>query len=305
MILLSGAPLIGINLLPLLAALCYRGPGGFALASALAALFGLLLAPLREKCISRRYRRPYAKIAQKAAGEPVFWGMLIFLLAVYGGICFFGRIPVSLGLAGIVFCGLILGLSIIAESKRGIKMGHIRFVPVRISSFSGGGVVFPRLMAPFALASLVSLLLPLLIFGSGYTTGRASALPEDVPGEVIRPEEYETHAAFQASFSLRPLGGETPERGAYLRYHQGDDGLIGGYSVMEDAGGGETPPFPLGDLMNFLARRQYTPAPANAPRERLPVFGALLLCVPVFLQIGQKHGKKKGLLVYNDKRIAA
>jgi hypothetical protein len=301
MILLSGAPLIGINLLPLLAALCYRGPGGFALASALAALFGLLLEPLRNLCISRHYRSPYAKIV----GEPFFWGALIFFLAVYGGICFFGRIPVSLGLAGIVSCGLILGLSLLAESKRRIKMGHIRFVPVRISSFTGGGVVFPRLMAPFALASLVALLLPPLIFGSGSVAGGASALPPDVPGEVIRPEEYEAHAAFQASFSLRPLGGETPGRGAYLRYYRGNDGLIGDYSLMEDAGAGETPPFPLGDLMNFLARRKYTPAPANAPRERLPVFGALLLCVPVFLQIGQKHGKKKGLLVYNDKRIAA
>jgi hypothetical protein len=124
---------------------------------------------------------------------------------------------------------------------------------------------------------------------------------------VISPGEYETHAAFQASFSLRPLraGGDNPGDGEYLRYHRGADGLIGDYSAVEDARGGEIPPFPLEDLMNFLVRREYAAPPVNTPGELFPVFGALFLCIPSFFPIGQRHSKKKKLLVYNDKRIAA
>ncbi|MDR1108032.1 MAG: hypothetical protein LBL19_03250 [Spirochaetaceae bacterium] len=307
MVLLSRAAWTGISLLPLLAALCYRGPGGFALASVLTALFALVREPLGDFFISRRYWDRYAAIAKKSGKGPSFWGALSFFLAAYGGICYLGRIPVSLALAGIVSGALILGLSLLAESKRGIKMGHVRFVPVRISVYAGRGGAYSRVMAPFALASLGALLLPSLLAGPASAVVHGALSQAEPPGEVIRPGEYEAHAAFQASFSLRPLrtGVDAPDPGPYLRYHRGNDGLIGDYAAMEDAGVGEIPPFPLEDLMNFLAHRNYAPAPAAAPEDRLPVFGALLLCIPIFLQIGQRHGKKKGLLVYNDKRIAA
>jgi hypothetical protein len=301
MVLLSGAPRIGIRLLPLLAALSCRGPGGFALAALLTALFGLLLRPLREFFISRRYRNQYIKINEKKGGSPFFWGMFFLFLAVYGVFCYLGRFSALLGGMGIGSFFLILGLSLWAESTGGIKMGHVRFVPVPISVHSPGIRVFSRIMAPFALGALASLFLPPLIFG--YTP----PVPAERQGELISPGEYETHAAFQASFSLRPLrtGGDDPGEGEYLRYRRGEDGLIGDYSAVEDDRGGEIPPFPLEDLMNFLARREYAQPPANTPGELFPVLGALFLCIPSFLPIGQRHSKKKKLLVYNDKRIAA
>jgi hypothetical protein len=307
LLLLSGAPWIGIRLLPLLAALSYRGPGGFALASVLTALFALIREPLGDFFISRRYRGRYTAITKKSGTGPFFWGTLLFFLAAYGGIGYAGRIPVSLVLAGIGSCALILGLAFFAESKKGIKLGHVRFVPVRISVYSGKGGAFSRVMAPFVLASLGALLLPSLLAGPASGAPRGSPPQADPPGEVISPGEYEAHAAFQASFSLRPLrtGGEAPDPGPYLRYHRGSDGLIGDYSALEDVGTGEIPPFPLEDLMNFLARGKSARAPVSAAEDRLPVFGALLLCVPFFLQIKRRHGKKKGLLVYTDKRIAA
>jgi hypothetical protein len=306
MVLLSGAPRIGISLLPLLAALSCQGPGGFALAAFLTALLGLLLRPLRDFFISRRYRNHYIQINKKNGEGPFFWGMFCLFLAGYGVLCYLGRFSAALGLTGIGSFFLILGLSLWAESKGGLKMGHVRFVPVPISSHSPGIRVFSRIMVPFALGSLASLFLPPLIL-RGYAAGDAPPVPAERQGELISPGEYETHAAFQASFSLRPLraGGDNPGDGEYLRYRRGEDGLIGDYSAMEDDRGGEIPPFPLEDLMNFLARREYTQSPVNAPGDLLPVFGALLLCIPGFLPIGQGHSKKKRLLVYNDKRIAA
>jgi hypothetical protein len=61
----------------------------------------------------------------------------------------------------------------------------------------------------------------------------------------------------------------------------------------------------LEDLMSFLVRREYTQPPVNTPGELFPAFGVLFLCIPAFLPIRRRHSKKKRLLVYNDKRIAA
>ena len=306
MVLLSGAPRIGIRLLPLLAALSSQGPGGFALAAFLTALFGLLLRPLREFFISRRYRNQYIQINKKNGESPFFWGSLLLFLAGYGVLCYLGRFSAVLGLTGVVSFFLILGLSLWAESRGGLKMGHVRFVPVPISVHSPGLRVFSRVMAPFALGSLASLFLPPLVL-PGYAAGGVPQAPAERQGDLISPGEYETHAAFQASFSVRPLraGGDDPGEGGYLRYRRGEDGLIGDYSAVEDNRGGEIPPFPLEDLMNFLARREYAQGPVNTSGELFPIFGALFLCIPGFLPIGQRHSKKKRLLVYNDKRIAA
>ncbi|MDR2631075.1 MAG: hypothetical protein LBC60_09150 [Spirochaetaceae bacterium] len=309
MLLLSGAPRVGISLLPLLAALSYPGPAGFALSAFLTALFGLLLKPLREFFISQRYRRRYTGINKKTRTFKPYGKAVPLFLVIYGAICYLGHFPVFLGVGGIFSFFLILGFSLWAESKRGTNMGHIRFVPVPISvSFLGSGG-FSRIMIPFALASLGALLLPPLILGSGDTPGRNAAASSPVStewqGYMINSEEYEAHARFQASFSLRPLrtGGDNPEYGEYLRYHRAGDGLIGDYSAAEEIP--ELPPFPLEDLMRFLTRREYARLPVYTPEDLFSVFMVLFFCIPIFLPIGQKHSKKKRLLVYNDKRIAA
>lgn len=307
MLLFSGAPRAGISLLPLLAALSYLGPGGFALSASLTALFGLLLQPLREFFVSRRYRRHYAGIAKKTRLFKFQWGAIPLFLVIYGAICCLGSFPIFLGAGGIFSFFLILGLSLWAESKRGTAMGHIRFVPVPISLPFPGMGTFSRIMLPFALGSLGALFLPSLILGSGYALGDNPPVSVEWQEYTINPGEYEAHAAFQASFSLRPLrpGGDNPENGEYLRYHRAEDGLIGDYSAAEDGHLREIAPFPLEDLMNFLTRREHIRTLVYTPRDMIPVFMVLFFCIPVFFLRGRRHSKKKRLLVYNDKRIAA
>jgi hypothetical protein len=307
MLLLSGAPRIGISLIPLLGALSYWGPAGFALAASLTALFGLLLQPGREFFISRRYRSRYTRMGKKTGRRGFRWGVSPLFAAVYGVICFLGRFPLSLGVAGIFSFFIILGLSLWAEAARGTGMGHVRFVPVSISVHSMRIKEFSRIMVPFALGSLGALVLPSLIIGSHNAAGDNLLVPAEWRGYMINSGEYEAHAAFQASFSLRPFrtGGDNQDSGEYLRYHRGGDGLIGDYSAVEGGHTPEVPPFPLEDLMNFLSRREYIRSPAYTSGDLFSVLAVLFFCIPFFLPIQQGHSKKKRLLVYNDKRIAA
>jgi hypothetical protein len=303
MLLLSGVPWVGLNLLPLLAALSYPGPAGFALSAVLTALLRLLLQPLREFFISRHYTR----IDRKTRFFKSQWGALLLFLVIYGAICYLGRFPVFLGAGGIFSFFLILGVSLWAESKGGAKIGHIRFVPIPISVPPPGADKFSRIMIPFALGSLGALFLPSLILGPGYAAEGKPPVSTEWQEYMINSEEYEAHAVFQASFSLRPLrtGGDNPENGEYLRYYRAEDGLIGDYSVVEDNRAQEIAPFPLDDLMNFLTRRKHIQTPVYTPGDLLSVFMVLFFCIPIFLSVGRKHSKKKRLLVYNDKRIAA
>ncbi|MFP3089820.1 hypothetical protein LQZ21_05785 [Treponema sp. TIM-1] len=307
MLLFSGAPWIGISLLPLLAALSYPGPAGFALSASLTALFGLLLQPLREFFIARHYRRHYVGINKKPVFFKSQWGMIPLFLVIYGVICYLGRFPVFLGAGGIFSFFLILGLSLWAESKKGTRMGHIRFIPVPISVPFSGIAKFSRIMLPFALGSLGALFLPPLILGSGYAAADNPPVSAKWQEYMINSEEYQAHAAFQASFSLRPLriDGDTPDHGEYLRYHRADDGLIGEYSAVPDDHVREITPFPLEDLMNFLARREHIRPLVYTPGDLLSALMVLFFCIPIFFPFGRKHSKKKRLLVYNDKRIAA
>jgi hypothetical protein len=175
-------------------------------------------------------------------------------------------------------------------------------MPVPISVHSTGTRVFSRIMIPFALGSLGALVLPSLIGGVPFASLHPR-LPEEWQGYMIHSWEYEAHAAFQASFSVRPFrtGGDEVDAGEYLRYHRDGDGLIGDYSVFEDDLVREIPPFPLEDLMNFLNRRGYGPSPGDL----IAVLMVLFFCIPFFLPIRQRYSRKKSLLVYNDKRIAA
>jgi hypothetical protein len=307
MLLLSGAPRIGISLIPLLGALSYWGPVGFALAASLTALFGLLLQPGREFFISRCYQSRYTKMGKKTGTLRFRWGVSPLFAAVYGIICFLGSFPLSLGIAGIFSFFIILGLSLWAETKGGAGMDHVRFVPVPISVCSMGIKGFSRIMVPFALGSLGALVLPSLIIGPNNAAGDNLLIPAEWRGYMINAGEYEAHTAFQASFSLKPFrtGEDNQDNGEYLRYHRGGDGLIGDFSAIEDDRTREIPPFPLEDLMNFLSRREYTRSPVSTSGDLFSVLVVLFFCIPVFLPIQQGHSKKKRLLVYNEKRIAA
>jgi hypothetical protein len=324
LLLLLRPSLPALSLLPLLGAAVFLGPPGFALGGVLSALFSLFLEPLREWFASRRYaRRPRAegrdfpprdrKLFRRRAlfkGESCRLRFLSggIFLAAYGLICFSGAVPPVPALVLAAGFFIILGFSVWAESKRGLEQGHIRFFPVPITG-SFRGPFFPAAMLPFALGAVFSLFLA--AFPSGAYKAPVSAggdLPRELP--LIREEDYRNHLVFQASFSVTPLGGR--EDFAYESYYLGEDGLIAG--VLEDSGGDRSsktgglsrdrdfPPFPLADLTAFLENGDPRP---GIEGDRIPVALGGLLCIPVLLRLASRYRKKKKMLVYNDKRIAA
>jgi hypothetical protein len=164
-------------------------------------------------------------------------------------------------------------------------------------------------MLPFALGAVFSLFLTAL--PSGASRAPVSAGEDLLRGlPLIREEDYRKHLAFQASFSLTPLGGRADF--AYESYRLGEDGLIAG--VLEDSGGDDCsktgglsrdqdfPPFPLADLTAFLESGDLRP---GIEGDRIPAALGGLLCIPVLLRAAFRYRKKKKMLVYSDKRIAA
>jgi hypothetical protein len=287
-----------------------NAPLGFALSAVLAGLFRVLRDPLGECAARRRYGR-------KPGGADLFrlfrpqWLLGAVLLAVYGIICVSGGIALP-GLGGLAVFAGILRFALAAESGR--REGHIRFLPAPIRGFSLKRAPFPGVMIPFALASLAFLLVPPLfsgpaaVAGAVETASTAAAVPETAVSETgggagggvnrmsVLRADYEAHLAFQASFSITPLGRE----GAYPEYTLGEDGLLTGVPDTGPGPGIPDQPFPLADLAGFL---EYGEPPQGG--RWIPVCLVWGLCVPPLFQAGQRYRRKKKILIYNDKRIAA
>jgi hypothetical protein len=164
------------------------------------------------------------------------------------------------------------------------------------------------------LASLGAFFSPLLLPGPYFSP---RAVPEEPP--PVSKEDYETHAAFQASFSVNSLGGEgnggdsgTDEAGgSYVRYYLGEDGLIAGTRAYDrefihrDRENDDIPPFPLEKLIEFLENYNHTDTGKFRWGDMVPVLIALGLCVPGIFRRRRKGRKGEGPLIYTYKRIAA
>ncbi|MDR3167352.1 MAG: hypothetical protein LBT93_05360 [Treponema sp.] len=308
-LILSGTPLFYIALLPILAPLLLAGPPGFALSAILVGLSALLREPVRDYLILRRYQ--YRRFLPGPVGRQILgdWlgifrrqGVLspVFIL-VYGIICGTGGIPPILGL--FFFCSLlgVFFLFIRAELSRGETPEHIRFVPVSILDVSVNRRFSPGIVFPFALASLFSFFFPLV---SGFS---GPSYPELGTFSLVSPSEYEEHIRFQRSFSVTPLGNRG--RADYTRYIRDEDGLIA--AVPAEPGGapvkgeGRIPPFPLENLMAFLENAGTAGEAYSAPGDLFPACLVLLAGIPVLFSLRRGNRKKKKILVYQDKRIAA
>jgi hypothetical protein len=299
--------------LPVLAGLSFAGAPGLALGAFLMGLGGLLLEPGEEYFVYRRYKKtrpPFGPGESRPPGEllgpfrnrlfltPVFIGGPV-LCSVLGGVHPLLALAAGTGFGGIyVFSHWVF-------SRRGEAQDHVRFSPVLILKAPALKADFPRFMAPYALAALVAVPLGLLFPGPAQ-----SPILKELPAPV-REAEYRAHAAFQASFSLRPLGRKTGEP-AYFHYILGDDGLIAGKTAAlpTDAGGlspDEIPPFPLKNLMEALDGREKTAGGKSGPLwgELAPVFIALILSAPVFIKPRRGDKKKRKRLLYREKGIAA
>jgi hypothetical protein len=299
-----------LSLLPSLAPFALTGPAGFALSGALFGIFGVTLDPLREFFVSRRYRVQsfYSRTGEFQWGAyGSSWFLAALFLLVYGLICFTGGIPVLTALAALLSFFCVLCTSLRAEVNRGKIQDHIIFLPVNIRESPLRLSRFPRIVLPFALASLAAL-------GPSLPAG-VEGRDLNAPGaDIILPSagDYHRHAIFQAFFSLRPLGagpeGLLPEGSyPYLRYTLGLDGLIsgGGSAAEEYPGTGDFPPFPLEDLAAFLGGEALRSVPERGLRDLTPVF---IILIPGLLSLfgaRRSYRKKDALLLYTDKQAAA
>jgi hypothetical protein len=214
---------------------------------------------------------------------------------------------------------LLLGLSVFAvlgvqilgtKLALSLKRGHIRFVPIRISARAP--VPAPWFILPFALVSLA------VLFFSGTDTIQAELAGwEGLP--LVNASDYAEHIRFQRSFSYLPLKADDRSNRSYHSYTLDSEGLIAGAveasSVLgtvlaaEDYTDGPIPPFPLTELMMFLAAQAYeTPSievSEMSPKELFPSVLILGLSMPLFLHGWHRRRKNGKLSIYIDKRIAA
>jgi hypothetical protein len=337
----SGEPALFMALLPVLGALTFAGPPGLALGAALAVLSGTVAEPIRDRWAAHRYRLDpaghYGKLYPVLA---VPLGTALFFLGIFGilyGIsppagnltgAVQGKSLALLGTAGLVCSGGILWLLLWIEANQGNDQDHVRFMPVRIMEATNWGRI-NRTLIPFALASLAALYGPQM--SEGLRTYHDPGFIAD-PRYLIDAAAYETHAAYQVSFSFIPLGrGPEPSLPVvnYRQYRLGEDGLIaeefstgaegdpppslaGEYPYGEPV----IPPFPLEDLIAFLEGFSHTTGGELNGVTALRIISLSMLGLVLFLMAPgvyrrglrwytQRAGKKKHILVYNEKRIAA
>jgi hypothetical protein len=237
--------------LPALAAFASGGASGFALAALLLGLSVLLYDPLAELCRPRR----------RSGGLDSFraqWLLSPFFLAGYALVTLYSGFspPLALGIFA-AYTGIYLfSVRTFSLPRAG---DHIRFAPVLIArpslsaGFSNAGkTALP--MLPFALAGLLAALLAAHAGGVRFEGGSAVFTAPS----LVTEEDYRSHAALQASFSLRPLGREAAgdRSGPYPAYELGPDGLVSPVyktAAEPSAGAQEESPFPLKQLMDFLS----------------------------------------------------
>ena len=289
--------------LPALAACASGGAPGFALAALLVGLSALLHDPLAELCGPGRRR---SGVLDSFRAQ---WLLSPFFLAGYTLVALYSGFspPLALGIIA-AYTGIYLfSIRTFSLPRAG---AHIRFTPVLIArpslaaGFSGDGkAALP--MLPFALAGLLAALLTVRAAGvrSGSWTAAFTAPP------LVTEEDYRSHAALQASFSLRPLGREAAgDRGPYPAYELGPDGLVSpAYrtAAMPSADAQEESPFPLKQLMDFLSAggvKGQSPAatdggtiPGGGAGDLAPALVPLLFIIPGILPRRRAKGAKPAM----------
>ena len=267
--------------LPVLAFFVFFGTAGFILAALLIAIAALLREPLLELFFFLRYLERGALYPQRGQ-RPKFpeykgksiknrfkrdifmpfrfnWLLASGFFAVYTFVVFYTKILILLSMGVFFLFAVIFGFSLRVFSLRGDSQGHIRFLPVSIRKKPVNPVFF-TVMLPFIFAAAAAQL-----FSSTMPVSSESAALVSLQGELVTEEQYLAHAAFQSSFSLRPLNRENenlypegnlgPDRPRWEmpEFSQADDGLVD--PVQADSvlpSEADMPQFPLKKLMDFL-----------------------------------------------------
>jgi hypothetical protein len=237
-------------LLPALAPLALAGAAGFAMASLLAGCAALFAGPWLEWRLTLPRRR----------GTPPTLCRLLppMFLIFYGAIAFFSGlhplfiIPVS------VFFGILMVLQI-RDAYREAVYGNAglwglffkrrdihRFFPVPIFSRRSIPFTFSWAMLPFAAVALVLACAGMVVSAPG--PAAALTLPT---ADTVTEADYYSHYWFQSTFSLRSLHAPEQDMGIYELTPDGLLGQTGGDNATEIESSA-VPPFPLGDLVQYL-----------------------------------------------------
>jgi hypothetical protein len=293
-----------LGLYPIIAALSLIGAIGMVLGTVLYTLAGIVLPSVQEWFVSHRYKRYVHtdlfrnRVAIACMVAPVLYGVLCMVFHV---------LPV-LGIAGFVCFFMIFFVTLWTQSSQGKAYSHIRFMPVPIAGFSAVRPVIPRTVIPVAVAALVALFVPSVLPAPVSIT-----LIDDFnlidQATLIPYTDYESHAFFQSTFSLFSLGAAVSDRTQqqYTWYHLDGNGLIA--QAENTPARYEIPPFPLGNLMEFLEHYQnpeqvsYNPPPQSAvPWGLIPVMIIILICcipLPAGIPLWHRSERKQSSPVYS------
>jgi hypothetical protein len=354
-VLVSKSHAVTLALAPLFTGFAFTGSIGLALSAVLLAISSVIAVPLRELFAARRYGdaeiavwarikhsfHPVTRTKLKIKHLPSAkqFGLLLsivlffLLIGLYVYIGITNKVPLAFEGAVFACVCIVLSLALWAESNRGGSQDHIRFMPVPIIGSTAITPVFTRGIIPFTVAAFLALVLPDKLGLNQYRAPGYAGYPE----YLIQKSDYESHLAFQTSFSFTPLGAKGTDN-TYVQYYLGEDGLITGTKEYDgyltgtasppDTDGVRVhsmrkknignfdafPPFSLENLMDFLRdsghNEQNIVKTGVETQDLLPIALLILPCILALLNIGQRY-RKKNMLVYNEKwnlfrkRIAA
>jgi hypothetical protein len=236
-----------IPLLPALAPLALAGAAGFAMASLLVGCAAIFAGPYLEWHLTAREGQTPPALCRLL--PPMF---LIF----YGAVAFFsGLHPLFIVPVSVIFCALMVLQ--IRDAYREAANGDFalwgvffkrrnthRFFPVPIFSRRAQPFAFSWAMLPFAVAALALAGASMVVSVPGPAS--APALP---PADTVTEADYYSHYRFQSTFSFRSLNAPGQDMGMY---EVAPDGLLNESKGLLNETADSAPPFPLGDLVQYL-----------------------------------------------------
>jgi hypothetical protein len=230
--------LIGVFiLLPVLFPLSFFGAAGLASAAVIAGLFALLAEAINELCILHGKRRGFLLKKSTALFMPylIEISLMVFTLLV---IAILSNLPLIF-ITVIFLVSAFLSFFSIWVLQGG--KNHKRFTPIKIINKHNFDFAFSIYMLPFAVSSIMALLLSLWFAGSAKT--------ESPIKRIIHEHEYREHIDFQTAFSTSPLWDTQAD---YSDYFFDKDGLVAEKPVNNMENIRNYPPFPLAPLMNYM-----------------------------------------------------
>ena len=284
--------------IPIILAFAWLGLSGLIMAGILAGLWELLREPFGELFSPR----PFGSFGERLRPYRYSFFWLFFFIFLFTALCFIWTTPLIPVWVGF-FCFFIL--ECVSFIQIGRKRGrNLRFTPVLIITLPKRPNAFRFPTMVFAASSLLALVF--FFFFPGVSPDLSGRTPIDLQN-FPSVSEYEEYMAFQASFSMLPLGAHQGEyfHNEYLQYYLGDDGLIAG--AKDSLSAWEIPAFPLEKLTDFLLNYENRTVDSPKPMMKDWVIVVLILmcCIPNNKNIEKRKVRKNKIPLIRDPRVAA